>query len=98
MSQVVGKIEGFDVHYVPEKDILFCKNTALKRSVLSEFFYGSVDRISIPSKNIVLYKDNSVVSLGCLTLSYSDAEDILNKTKNGKRNNSEYQEGAQGED
>ena len=73
-----------------EKDILFCKNTALKRSVLSDFFYGSVDRVSIPSKNIVLYKDNSVVSLGCLTLSYSDAEDILNKTKNGKRNNSEY--------
>jgi hypothetical protein len=69
----------------------FCKNTALKRSVLSDFFYGSVDRVSIPSKNIVLYKDNSVVSLGCLTLSYSDAEDILNKTKNGKRNNnSEY--------
>ena len=90
MSEIVGKIEGFDVHYVPEKDILFCKNTALKRSVLSDFFYGSVDRVSIPSKNIVLYKDNSVVSLGCLTLSHSDAEDILNKTKNGKNYSSEY--------
>ena len=54
MSEIVGKIEGFDVHYVPEKDILFCKNTAIKRSILSDFFYGGVDRISIPQKNIVL--------------------------------------------
>lgn len=90
MSQIVGNIEGFDVHYVPEKDILFCKNTAIKRSILYDFFYGGVDRISIPQKNIVLYKDNSVVSLGCLTLSYSDAENILNKTKNGKNYSSEY--------
>jgi hypothetical protein len=90
MSQIVGKIEGFDVHYVPVKDILFCKNTALKRSILEDFLYGGVDRVSIPSKNIVLYKDNSVVSLGCLTLSYSDADDILNKTKNGKNYSSEH--------
>ena len=30
MSQIVGKIEGFDVHYVPEKDILFCKKQVMK--------------------------------------------------------------------
>lgn len=84
MHKVVGSIEGHDVIYVPEKDILFCKNTALKRSILNDFFYGSIDRISIPEKNIILYKDSSHVSLGCLSLSHSEAKNILNQTKNGQ--------------
>lgn len=28
MRQTVGNIQGYDVIYVPEKRILFCKNTA----------------------------------------------------------------------
>lgn len=27
MRQIVGNIQGYDVIYVPEKKILFCKNT-----------------------------------------------------------------------
>lgn len=31
---VVGEIQGYDVIYIPEKDIVFCKNTAIRLSVL----------------------------------------------------------------
>lgn len=33
---VVGEIQGYDVIYIPEKDIVFCKNTAIKLSVLDD--------------------------------------------------------------
>ena len=28
---VVGEIQGYDVIYIPEKDIVFCKNTAISK-------------------------------------------------------------------
>lgn len=50
MRQTVGNIQGYDVIYIPEKRILFCKNTAVSYNLLKEAVYGDMDRYNIPRR------------------------------------------------
>ena len=63
----VGKIQGHDVIYIPSKDVIFCKNTAVKFSVIEKIIRSNLERGEIPEKNLTIIKDNGTVSLGCLT-------------------------------
>lgn len=67
MSQKVGEIEGHDVIYVPERNQIFCKNTAVNYSLIERIVRGSTMRETIPDKNLTITKDMGSVTLGCLT-------------------------------
>ena len=64
MRQTVGNIQGYDVIYVPEKRILFCKNTAVPYDLLKEAVYGDMDRYNIPQKNLVIRKSGEIIEFG----------------------------------
>lgn len=76
MSIKVGKIGIHDVLYVPEKDIIFCKNTTIKYSIIRKIIKGSFCRTEIPEKELVIIKDNNIIHLGCLTTTLENCENI----------------------
>lgn len=89
MSQeIVGSIEGYDVIYVPEKDIIFCKNTTIPyKQMRYVLFEQHIDRIQL-KKDLMFYLDKNIVTLGCLTTTLENCENInknIKKIKNGKR-------------
>lgn len=77
MRQIVGNIQGYDVIYVPEKRILFCKNTAVPYDLLKNAVYGDMDRYNIPQKNLVIRKSGEIIEFGCLTTTIENAKNIL---------------------
>ena len=85
MEYVVGTIENFDVIYIPEKDTIFCKNTALKYPLIERIITRSeTERNEIPEKNLIITKMNNVVTLGCLTTTLENCLSIkrnINKIK-----------------
>lgn len=81
MRTILGNIQGYDVIYIPEKDILFCKNTAIKRKQIEEAIESSLTRIKIEEKDLVITKDRNLITLGCLHLTRTQATEILNKIK-----------------
>lgn len=36
-EHIVGEVEGYPVIYIEEKDTIFCKNTAVKYSLLKDY-------------------------------------------------------------
>lgn len=84
MSVKVGEIQGYDVIYVPEKDVIFCKNTTLSFPLIERIVRGSMERTSIPEKELVIIKNDNVVHLGCLTTTMENCLEIrkqVNKLK-----------------
>lgn len=77
MRQTIGNIQGYDVIYVPEKRILFCKNTTVPYDLLKEAVYGDMDRYDIPQKNLVIRKSGEIIEFGCLTTTIEKAKSIL---------------------
>lgn len=77
MKIKVGSIGNYDVIYIPEKDVVFCKNTALKLSILDKIIKSGLCMTEIPEKNLTVTIDGNVIHLGCLTLT----KDMYNKMK-----------------
>lgn len=77
MRKIIGNIQGYDVIYIPEKQILFCKNTAVPQKFLEEAVYGNLERYNIPQKNLVIRKDGSIIEFGCLRTTMEHAKNIL---------------------
>lgn len=90
MRTILGSIQGYDVIYIPEKDILFCKNTAVKRKWIEDALNSNLARIKIEEKDLVITKDKNLITLGCLHLTKQQAIEILNKIKNGTNNYPEH--------
>jgi hypothetical protein len=67
MQVKVGEIQGNDVIYIPERNQIFCKNTSLNFSLIERIINSNTMRESIPEKNLVVTKDQGIVTLGCLT-------------------------------
>lgn len=76
MQIKVGEIQGHDVIYVPEKDSIFCKNTIVKYKVIKHIIKGSNLRSEIPEKKLVITKNDCVITLGCLTTTISNCNEI----------------------
>lgn len=72
MRMQVGKIEGHDVLYIPEKHIVFCKNTAVLVPLMEDILDSSTSRHTIPDKNLTITKHNGVIKLGCLCTTESN--------------------------
>lgn len=80
----VGEIQGYDVIYIPSKDVIFCKNTAIKFSIIETIICSNLERIKIPEKNLTIIKDNGTVSLGCLTTTMANCLDIRKRVRKQK--------------
>lgn len=84
MSVKVGKIGIYDVLYIPEKDIIFCKNTTIKYPLIRKIIKSSLDRTEIPEKELVIIKDNNIIHLGCLTTTLENCENISREIRKYK--------------
>lgn len=86
MQIKVGEIENYDVLYIPEKDVIFCKNTVVKYSVIKRIVKSSNSRDEIPEKELVITKDSNIIHFGCLTTTISNCNNIAkNVAKNNER-------------
>jgi hypothetical protein len=84
MQVKVGEIDGYDVIYVPEKDQVFCKNTAINFPTIERIVRGSLIMATIPEKKLVVTKEGNIVTLGCLTTTMNNCLSIrhnVNKFK-----------------
>lgn len=72
----VGEIQGHDVIYIPSKDVIFCKNTAIKFSIIEKIICSNLERFEILEKNLTIIKDNGIVHLGCLTTTMENCLNI----------------------
>lgn len=79
---IVGKIEHHDVLYLPEKDLVYCKNTVFPYKLMEEHLIkSSCDRIKI-KEDFIITKQQSSIKLSCLNTTSSN---IININKNIKR-------------
>lgn len=86
MLQVkVGEIQGHDVLYIPEKDIVFCKNTTLPLPKVLETLRSPLDRVEIPNKNMVVLLSESRIEFGCLTTDRENIKSIYKQIQKIKK-------------
>lgn len=89
MSITVGEIQGYPVIYVPEKDVVFCKNTTLHYKALNAAIYKSaLDREELENGKLTITKSNGVITLGCLVTTIeniSEIRDIILTIKHNKK-------------
>ena len=89
MRHQVGRIEEHDVIFVPEKDIVFCKNTAIPYNKLKEALFSSIDKIELTS-DLTMKKELGLIQLGCLTTTIENCKEInlnIKKVRHGKNIN-----------
>lgn len=87
MSVKVGQIQAYDVFYVPEKDMVFCKNTCVSLNEIRAAIFSSLNREYIESKDLSVVKDQGAVYLGCLTTTIDNILSIqreIKKIKSGR--------------
>lgn len=77
----VGEINGNEVIYISEKDVIFCKNTAVKFPLIERIIKNREDKGEIPEKNLTIIKDNGIVHLGCLTTTMENCLNIIRRIK-----------------
>lgn len=82
----IGDIEGYPVLYLPEKDLIFCKNTVVPYKILIDAFNSGIDRIEYTEKNLIMYFFTNEITLGCLKTSTENFRDMIKTIKNIKRN------------
>jgi len=85
MHEVVGEIEGHEVLYISERDVLFCKNTTVPyKQMRLALFESHIDRTQIKN-DLMLSIDGGIVALGCLTTTLENCKNIntnIKKIKN----------------
>lgn len=79
MQYKVGEIQNYDVIYIPERNQIFCKNTAVNFPVIERVIRGSTMRETIPEKDLTITKNMGIVTLGCLTTTMENCLDIMRK-------------------
>lgn len=80
----VGEIEGYPVLYLPEKDLVYCKNTAVPLSTLLSAVNSGMDRTEIPDKNLSIRVYSNTIELGCLTTTKENFKQIHRNIKKSK--------------
>ena len=82
----VGKIQDWPVQYIPERRVLFCKNTVISLDKIELMLRSSLSRERDEAKNLTIVKLNNVVQFGCLTTTLDNVENIRKNIKNYERN------------
>ena len=88
--EIVGQINGYDVIYIPEKDVLFCKNTICKYDNLKEALLDSPLQRNRVEDKVPTFKNDNVIEIGCLNTTKSNILLINNnirQIKNERRRN-----------
>lgn len=84
----IGDIEDYPVLYLPEKDLIFCKNTIVPVNVILDAFNSGIDRVEYKEKNLIMYFFKNEITLGCLKTSTENFRDMIKTIKKLKRNES----------
>ena len=74
--EVVGKIQGYDVVYIPQKHLFFFKNTAIPSKEIVEILKSKEQKIYIPAKKLWITKDSDIISFGCITTTIDNINNI----------------------
>lgn len=84
--QQVGEIQGHPVIYVPEKDVIFCKNTTVHYNQIKAAIYVStLDREDIEGGKLTVTKDRGLITLGCLVTTIENISEIKSEILKIKR-------------
>lgn len=78
---VVGQIEGYDVLYIKEKDMVFCKNTTMPYKVMKKLVTSPELRYPLKS-DLVYVREGFIIRLGCLTTDQAECKEIIKKIDN----------------
>lgn len=81
----VGKIQDWPVQYIPERRMLFCKNTAISLDKIELMLRSSLSRERDEAKNLTIVKLDNIVQFGCLTTTLDNVENIRKNIKNYER-------------
>lgn len=81
----VGKIQDWPVQYIPERRMLFCKNTAISLNKIELMLRSSLSRERDEAKNLTIVKLDNIVQFGCLTTTLDNVENIRKNIKNYER-------------
>lgn len=86
---VVGNINGYDVIYGIEKDIVFCKNTTVPYSTLKRVFKNTLTRQQL-KEDLYYTTDGFNITLGCLNTTKREYQEFIKNIEkiktDGKRN------------
>lgn len=88
---IVGEVEGYPVIYIEEKDIIFCKNTAVSYTLLKRLYDSPFTKERIDEKSLTITKEQHFVTFGCLTTTKEYCRTVIkniNKIKNEQSNRS----------
>ena len=90
MRIIVGIIQGNEVVYIPERDALFCKNTAVPYEMIEKKLYSNNSRENIEEKTLSITKEGSLITLGCLTTTKENIDQIKKRILLIKYGNNAY--------
>ena len=75
----VGEIQGFPVYYIPDKRLLFCKNTIVPLDKMKEVLDSGLNRHRIERSKLTITKFDNIIELGCLTTTITNLNIIRKK-------------------
>lgn len=88
-KHVIGSIEGHNVIYVEEKDIVFCKNTTVPYSILKRVFKNTLTKQQL-KEDLYYTTDGFNITLGCLSTNKREYQEFIKNIEkiktDGKRN------------
>ena len=89
IKHIVGNIEGNDVIYIEEKDLIFCKNTTVSYSIVKEAFKRSLSRQQLKD-DLYYSSDGHFITLECLSTTKKEYQEFIKTVEkiklNAKRN------------
>lgn len=88
-KHIVGNIEGNEVIYIEEKDIVFCKNTVLPYKIAKKAFQTPLSKQQL-KEDLYYTNDGFNITLGCLNTTNREYQTIIKNIEkiklNAKRN------------
>ncbi len=84
-KHIVGNMEGNDVYYIPEKDLVFCKNTIIPYSLAKEAFNSSLTRKQLKD-DLYYTTDGYNITFGCLKTTKPEFQQFIKHTEKIKLN------------
>ena len=75
----VGEIQGFPVYYIPNRRLLFCKNTIVPLDKMKEVLDSGLNRHRIERSKLTITKFDNIIELGCLTTTITNLNTIRKK-------------------
>ena len=81
---VVGNINGYDVIYGVEKDIVFCKNTTMPYSILKRAFKNTLTRQQL-KEDLYYTTDGFNITLGCLSTNKREYQEFIKNIEKNKK-------------